>query len=152
LGCDYPARIKKLFIENKFREILLRIIAHELPKDKTPQRPGEFETARIKQIPGILMERIDSPPTIQELARELSLNATVMKRGFKNIFGAPIYAHHRNLCIERATTLLLDTRKTIIEIAVESGYSGNVSFCNAFKKRYGVSPSQYRRKGSCVRP
>jgi AraC-like DNA-binding protein len=145
--CDYPPRIKKPFVENKIAEILLRMAAHGLSPDEGRSRLGEFEAERIKRIPGILMERVDSPPTIRELARELSLNSTVMKRGFTEIFGAPIYAHHRNLCLEQAARALLDTRKAIAEIAVESGYSGSASFCNAFKKRYRVSPNQYRRNG-----
>jgi AraC-like DNA-binding protein len=146
-GCDYPSGIKKPFIENKITEILLRITAHGLPSCERRSRPGEFEIERIKRIPGILMERIDSPPTIRDLARELSLNSTAMKKGFAEIFGSPIYSHHRNLCLERAARALLDTRKTIAEIAAESGYSGSASFCGAFKKRYRVSPNQYRRKG-----
>jgi AraC-like DNA-binding protein len=146
-GCDYPPGIKKPFLENKIAEILLRMTAHGFPQGESHSRPDEFETERIKRIPGILMERIDSPPTIRELARELSLNSTAMKKGFTEIFGSPIYAHHRNLCLERAARALLDTRKAIAEIAAESGYSGSASFCNAFKKRYRLSPNQYRRKG-----
>jgi AraC-like DNA-binding protein len=146
-GCDYPPGIKKLFLENKIAEILLRMTAHGLSAGESRSRPDEFETERIKRIPGMLMERIDSPPTIRELARELSLNSTAMKRGFTKIFGSPIYAHHRNLCLEQAARTLLDTRKAVAEIAVESGYSCSASFCSAFKKRYRLSPNQYRHKG-----
>ncbi|MDR1514359.1 MAG: AraC family transcriptional regulator [Synergistaceae bacterium] len=146
-GCDYPPKIKRPFVRNKIVEILLRIAARGLPPDKSRSRLGEFETERIKRIPGILMERIDSPPTIREIARELSLNSTAMKKGFTEIFGAPIYAHHRNLCLELAAGMLLDTKKAVAEIAIDTGYSGSASFCNAFKKRYRVSPNQYRRKG-----
>jgi AraC-like DNA-binding protein len=144
-GCDYPHRIKHLFFESKFKEILVRIIASNLPNEEPSQDVKVFEAERIKKIPLILTERADAPPSISELARELSLNTTTMKREFKNMFGVPIYAYHRNLCLERAAMMLRDTSNSIAEIAVKNGYSGSVSFCGAFKKRYGLSPNRYRR-------
>jgi AraC-like DNA-binding protein len=105
-----------------------------------------FETEQIKRIPQIMMNRIDAPPSIAELARELMMNTTTMKQGFKKIFGSPIYTHHRHACLELAAVMLLDTKKTVFEIAIDVGYSCSVNFCYAFKKRYGVSPGRYRLK------
>ncbi|MDR2179211.1 MAG: AraC family transcriptional regulator [Synergistaceae bacterium] len=145
--CHYPHRIKQMFFENILREILLKIIARGLPPDETPENLDEFEVERIKSVPEILMERRGAPPSIPELARELSLNATKLKRGFKEIFGKPIYAHRRDVCLERAAIMLLDTSKAVSEIAGDVGYLGSGNFSNAFKKRYGVSPAQFRRSG-----
>ncbi|MDR1020316.1 MAG: AraC family transcriptional regulator [Synergistaceae bacterium] len=146
-NCRYPAMSRQFFFESKFMEIMSRIIAHNLPVDDGVTDMGEFETEQIKKIPGILMKRIDTPPSIPELAHELSLSGTAMKSGFKKIFGEPIYAHHRNLCLERAAIMLLNANKSILQIAIDAGYANGENFCNAFKKRYGLSPSQYRRKG-----
>jgi AraC-like DNA-binding protein len=146
MSCGYPDRTKKLFFESKFREILTRIIAHHLYDDKLYGDASQFDADQVRKIPWILMERIDDPPSIQELARELSMNTTAMKKGFKEMFGEPIYAHHRNLCLERAAAALLGTPKTVFEVALENGYSSGVSFCNAFKRRYGVSPGAYRKR------
>jgi AraC-like DNA-binding protein len=146
-NCNYPHRVRQLFFENAFREILVRLIAHELPDEEAFIGMDKFEIERIKNIPGILMERLDSPPSILELARDLSISATRLAREFKEIFGKPIYAYHRDICLERAAIMLLNTNKPIVEIAAAAGYSGSGNFCNAFKKRYGISPGQYRRKG-----
>ena len=143
-ACDYPDRCKRPFFESKFMEILSRFIANELPRDGEVFDVGEFENAQIKKIPGILMERFNSPPSMAELARGLSLNTTTMKRGFKKMFGEPIYTHHRNACLERAAMMLLDTHKSVLEISMDAGYSDCGNFCRAFKNRFGVSPNQYR--------
>jgi AraC-like DNA-binding protein len=92
------------------------------------------------------MARLDSPPSIAALARELSMNATKLQSGFKKIFGKSIYACHRDTCLERAAMMLLDTDKSIFEVAADAGYSGSGNHRHAFKKRYGISPSHYRRK------
>jgi AraC-like DNA-binding protein len=146
VNCDYPSSIKCLFFESKFREILTRIMADKLPDGDTFFL-GEFEMEQIKKIPEILTDRIDNPPSIHALALELSLNTTTMQRSFKKIFGVPIYEYHRNIRLRYAATMLLDTNKSIFEIAIDTGYSNSGNFCNAFKKRYGVSPGQYRKNG-----
>ena len=153
LNCDYPARARRLFLEGKFMEILSRIIARGLPAEENGGNGGDaFELERIRMIPGILMERINNPPSISELAHELSVNSTTMKKGFKNIFGEPIYTHHRNLCLSLAATLLLETDKSVLEIASDVGYSNSGNFGSAFKRRYGVSPIRYRRNGRGALP
>ena len=153
LDCDYPTRAKRLFLEGKLMEILSRIIARGLPAEENGGNGGDaFELERIRMIPGILMERINNPPSISELAHELSVNSTTMKKGFKNIFGEPIYAHHRNLCLSQAATLLLETDKSVFEIASNVGYSNSGNFGSAFKRRYGVSPIRYRRNGRSALP
>ena len=153
LNCDYPNRAKRLFLEGKLMEILSRIIARGLPAEENGGNGGDaFELERIRMIPGILMERINNPPSISELAHELSVNSTTMKKGFKNIFGEPIYTHHRNLCLSLAATLLLETDKSVLEIASDVGYSNSGNFGSAFKRRYGVSPIRYRRNGRGALP
>jgi AraC-like DNA-binding protein len=144
-NCRYPLTSRQFFFECKLMEIMSRIIANHLSVDGDVTDMGEFEMEQIKKIPRILMERIDGPPSIPELALKLSMNATTMKSGFKKIFGEPIYAHHHNLCLERGAMMLRDTDKSVLQIAIDVGYSNGENFCNAFKKRYDVSPSQYRK-------
>jgi AraC-like DNA-binding protein len=153
-NCNYPHRVRRLFFENALREILVRLIAHELPNEESFISMDEFEIERIKSIPGILMERLDAPPSVLELARDLSISATRLARGFKEIFGKPIYSYHRDMCLERAAIMLRNTSKSILDIALDAGYSNGGNFCYAFKKHYGVSPRQYRKNGKlpCEEP
>jgi AraC-like DNA-binding protein len=146
-NCSFPSRVKQMFFENMFREILLRLISRELPGDETEAGIDEFEIERVRSIPKILMERFASPPSIPEFARDLSMSSARLKLGFKKIFGKPIYTYHRDICLELAANMLLDTNRPISEITLDAGYSSSGNFSKAFKKRYGVSPSVYRSKG-----
>ncbi|MDR1579637.1 MAG: AraC family transcriptional regulator [Synergistaceae bacterium] len=149
-NCNYPHQVRLMFFENMLQNILLRLMAHKLPEDEKLSDMSAFEAEQIRSVPGILMRHLDLPPSIQELARELSMSATKLKRGFKKIFGKPIYAYHYGACMERAAIMLLDTNRSISEIALDSGYSASGNFGNAFKKHYGVSPIQFRRNGRCA--
>lgn len=66
-------------------------------------------------------------------------------RIFKEITGfSPI--EYRNLIrLGHAKELLSDTDKTIEEISYSVGYASNTYFCNAFKLKFGISPSEYRK-------
>jgi AraC-like DNA-binding protein len=48
--------------------------------------------------------------------------------------------------LERARSLLADTQRPIIDIGLESGFSSSQHFATAFRKLYGESPSDFRRR------
>ena len=51
-----------------------------------------------------------------------------------------------NFRMEKAASLLCDTQSPINAIAYEVGYVDALSFSKAFKRRYGMSPSEFREK------
>jgi hypothetical protein len=81
---------------------------------------------------------------------DISCSTFEKKNFFQVIFNTS--THHRNMYLNLAATLLLETDKSIFEIAADIGYSNSGNFGNAFKKRYGVSPIQYRRNGRNALP
>ncbi|PIE86081.1 MAG: AraC family transcriptional regulator, partial [Bacteroidia bacterium] len=48
--------------------------------------------------------------------------------------------------MQLATQLLRDTNQSITEIAEQCGYDYASHFCTAFKRRFGVSPNEERKK------
>jgi hypothetical protein len=71
--------------ENMLQNILLRIIAHKLPEDENSSDMNGLEAEQIRSVHRILVERLNIPPSIQGLARELSMSATKLKQGIKKI-------------------------------------------------------------------
>ena len=62
----------------------------------------------------------------------------------------PVYHYIREYRLEQAAVELLNSRKRIVEIAMDAGYDSASKFSQAFKKRYGVTPSAYRREAAQV--
>jgi len=46
---------------------------------------------------------------------------------------------------QKAHKLLGDTKLSILEIALKTGYQSGESFIKAYTKRFGISPSKYRK-------
>ena len=104
--------------------------------------PEELE--KIKRIPDILMENLQNLPTVQELSNILQINKGKLTKGFKALYKDTIFSYHRKLCMHRAGAMLLNSGKSISEIALAVGYSNPSNFCTSFRKQFGMSPLQYR--------
>lgn len=90
-----------------------------------------------------LLSDLSDPPTIEQLARETGLNQLKLKRGFKNLFGVSVYALFQRERMERARKLLL--QYSVTETAMQLGYSNFSHFSTAFRKQFGILPSEARR-------
>ena len=51
------------------------------------------------------------------------------------------------LRIDRAAAALISSRDSILDIALECGFESHEAFCRAFRRRYRMSPSAYRKRG-----
>jgi AraC family transcriptional regulator len=51
------------------------------------------------------------------------------------------------LRIDHAAAALVGSRNSILDIALECGFENHETFCRAFRRRFGMSPSAYRKRG-----
>ena len=84
--------------------------------------------------------------TLTEIAEICHMNPSYFSRLFKKTTGINLALYINTLRIKAASTLLMDTDMTIIEIANECGYENLQHFCEMFKKLKGVSARQFRKE------
>lgn len=119
--------------------------------------PSAFETisknfnSNIEKALEFINLHYDRKTSISEIAGILHLNPTYFSKLFKDETGQNFSRHLRNLRIVHAETLLLETKKTITEIAYSCGFSNSNYFCEAFRKVRNISPTEFRRiKGNLI--
>jgi AraC-like DNA-binding protein len=93
----------------------------------------------------ILMKELSPPPTITQLARIAGLSETVLKKGFKDLFGETLFDFSVRCRMQRAMTLLTDREMQISRIAEAVGYSHQTTFATAFRRHFGMRPKDARR-------
>jgi transcriptional regulator GlxA family with amidase domain len=54
-------------------------------------------------------------------------------------------AHQRRLRLDRAAWLLLTSQVTVLDIALETGFGSHETFTRAFRRRFGETPSSFRK-------
>lgn len=89
----------------------------------------------------ILLEQMDAPPSLTELAKLTALNTYSLKTGFKELFGQPVFKFLQNKRLDKAFELLENKDMTVQEVAWFVGYNSLGSFSNAFKNKFGIRPN-----------
>ena len=99
-----------------------------------------------------LLENIGNKPlddaTTSQLAREVNVNRKLLQEGFKEIVGMGIKEYRIMKRMEIAQQLLEEGVKSIKEIAVVCRYKSQSAFTTAFKKLYGLSPTEWQDQQS----
>lgn len=106
--------------------------------------PRQVECA--KTACEILTNQISRRITIPEIATQLGIGESSLKNWFRIVYGKSISAYIRDLRIQTAKRLLVDSDLTVFEIAGMVGYENQAKFTAMFHKYCGCTPSTYRRQ------
>lgn len=149
LHCPFQGITKRVYLESKVWELMALLVEqelklHEVQKSKHcvhSLKPDDVD--RIHQAKIILLQHLDNPPSLIELARQVGLNDCTLKRGFRQVFGTTVFGYLHDYRLEQARQLLEERRLNISEIAQAIGFSNRSYFAAAFRKKFGVPPREY---------
>jgi len=99
---------------------------------------------RINKVVDYINNHLDETLDLKTLANEAALSDFHFHRIFKALKGEAIGGYITRLRLEATARLLRYTALTIEEIAFNIGYETPASLSKAFKKQYGISPTEYR--------
>ena len=99
---------------------------------------------RINKVVAYINNHLDETLDLKKLANEAALSDFHFHRIFKALKGEAIGGYITRLRLEATARLLRYTALTIEEIAFNIGYETTASLSKAFKKQYGISPTEYR--------
>ncbi|TAN48316.1 MAG: response regulator transcription factor [Methylococcaceae bacterium] len=123
------------------------------PDDAPPAPPSEFRSERLlSEVQSLLLADLAHPPPLVELARQVGTNERSLTELFRRRLGMPVFAWLREERWRKACELLLESDKDIAVIAVAVGYANPAAFATAFRERYGITPSAYRRSAGLIEP
>jgi len=101
---------------------------------------------RFRQLVAQLPDAELATRSLTELAGQLHCSPRHFSRLFRAEFGVPLRKRQTELRLQRARQLLADANAKILTIAYESGYRHLGLFNAMFKKRFGVTPSEWRQQ------
>ncbi|HEU4654707.1 MAG TPA: helix-turn-helix domain-containing protein [Steroidobacteraceae bacterium] len=85
--------------------------------------------------------------TLSQLAASINVNPHHLSQIINSEFGKSFAGYINDHRVNAACQLLIGRRsKTVLDIALESGFSSKSSFNAVFKRHTGITPSEYRRK------
>ncbi len=93
-----------------------------------------------------ILQRLDDPLRVKELAAQISLSVSHFCRAFKESFGTTPHLYLNRLRVERAQRLMLTTSEPLIQIALACGMADQAHFSKLFRRAVGDTPSSWRRR------
>ena len=138
-----------MYIDAKIRELLslqlhkCRFSCASVCDNCIIRHRSKIEKARI-----LLEQLYLHPPTVAELALQVGTNATVLKNGFRFFYNNTVYGYLFEYRMNIACNLLLESTTPIIKVAEQSGYEHQSHFSTAFKRKFGLSPLEFRKTNS----
>lgn len=84
--------------------------------------------------------------TLEELCKHFNCSRSKLSHAFKTEVGMGFREYITELRLTDAKSLLRYSDLSVINISYSIGFSDSNYFSNVFKKRYGISPTNYRKK------
>ncbi|WP_349538844.1 helix-turn-helix domain-containing protein [Sagittula sp. NFXS13] len=95
--------------------------------------------------------RLDQALTLEDIARAACMSVRSLTHGFTAEFGASLMATLERLRCDRAKTLLLDTDLPLKTVAFRAGFQSDEQVHKAFRRRFSLSPRDYRARFATTR-
>jgi AraC-like DNA-binding protein len=148
LQCPFQGLTQRMYLESKIWELMALELAQspqiDCSNDRSkPLKPEDVE--RIHYAKEVLVSRLSNPPSLMELARLVGINDCKLKAGFRQVFGTTVFGYLHNCRMERSRQLLEAGEMSVAQAAQTVGFVNRSHFAIAFRKKFGVNPSTYRR-------
>jgi AraC-like DNA-binding protein len=150
LHCPYSGTLGLIYQESK----VIELIAHKLAQIEASTHPVKVkaelklrseDVQRVRFARQILIENLETPPRLFDLARSVGTSHTRLNMGFRNIYGTSVFGYLRRLRLEEARSLLEKGGLNVTEAAISVGYNSVASFSRAFTAHFGANPKRFRQ-------
>ncbi|MBW4550937.1 MAG: helix-turn-helix transcriptional regulator [Aphanocapsa sp. GSE-SYN-MK-11-07L] len=145
LQCPYQGAAKRLYLQGKSQELMMLILAPIVAEQGNPKPPPRMKPMTITQLYAardLLKLRFEQPPSLSELANQVWVSERTLQRGFQELFGTTVMGYVAEQRLRQAERLLQQRTLSVTEVAHRVGYSHLGHFATAFKRQFGITPSE----------
>lgn len=114
--------------------------------EKQTRRKDSKSLEKMKQITKYIENNYMEKITIESMADELNLSESHFMKFFKQTMGTTFIDYLNEYRLTMASRLLISSESSILNIAAEVGFENLSYFNRLFKKRFGVTPREYRQR------
>jgi AraC-like DNA-binding protein len=104
-----------------------------------------LDREKFEWVRNHILEDLTIHHTIDYLSAKARLNTFKLKNGFKLLYGETLYDFLQNRRLSHAIQLLSHSEESIQVIAERCGYGYATNFIAAFKRKYKIRPTDFRK-------
>jgi AraC-like DNA-binding protein len=133
-------------------QLFMELIECEMEPDPAAHRGWTDGRERLRRVLDQMAASEFVKLSVSELAPMMSCSPRHLNRLFHEELGASFLEKRTELRLAKACELLATSDAKVVQVALDSGYQSSSIFSLLFKRRYGVSPGQWRRQQIKPRP
>ena len=107
----------------------------------------DFDSVIYKKAVCYMSDNIHRKISTEEIAKHCNVGTTFLKNIFKKYSGLSIHKYFLKMQMRNASELL-DSGKSVTEVAEILGFCSQPYFSAAFKREFGYPPTEFRKVGS----
>jgi AraC-like DNA-binding protein len=134
------------FLRIKAEELVCRLLMELEKRDEkhlVALNINDIESIYI--VKAQMLEHLETPPVIKELAVCANMSPSKLKRLFRQIFGNSIFSYYQGFRMKEAARLLKVGKLSVTEVGYQLGFTNLSHFSRVFKNHIGMKPKQYSR-------
>ncbi|HEX2554300.1 MAG TPA: AraC family transcriptional regulator [Microvirga sp.] len=144
--CAAGGQVDRLFAEGLMLALLSSLATSEIPGPVAEPSYGRLAPWQLRRATAYLLDNLAADIDLERLAATVELSKSHFARGFRESTGSPPHRWLLTARIDRAKSLLLASRLSLAEVALEVGFADQSHFTRTFTKFVGVSPRAWLRQ------
>lgn len=140
--CGFEMKVRGLYYM-----LLYLLVTEYRETDVTPDMvKWNKNLNRLSLITDYIKENYDADLSLDTLAGVFGYSPTYLSRMFQKYAGINYRSYLQSIRLERALRELSNTDHTISETALNNGFADSRALAKAFRKKYGILPSEYCKR------
>ncbi|KAA1242706.1 AraC family transcriptional regulator [Aquimarina sp. RZ0] len=141
--------IRTLSIEGQLNLILaMQMLEHNNYENglALPESLSKEDIKKIHNLSVFIIDNISEPLSVQSLATKAGMSPKKLQLGFRVLYSKSVNEYIRQLKLEISRDFIKNTDDSISEIVYNIGFKSRSYFSKIFSERYGILPTEYRKK------
>lgn len=128
---------------------LMLELSRNIGKGNHPKRSRNRSQETVRLFLARLHEHVEFPWPVQEMADQCGVSRGTFIASCREILNQTPHAYLMQLRLQRACSMLeTDHGLSLTDIAMKLGFSSSAHFSSAFRKEFGMAPSEFRQEKS----
>jgi AraC-like DNA-binding protein len=143
----YSASMRNLYLESRALDVVAEAFSALTQDTAAGRHPAlrPFDRRRLRTVEDYLDAHLGDLPPLEEIARTGGVSVSTLRRLFHAAHGTGVFEYIRRRGLDRARFALEREGSTVSEAAFIAGYTSPANFATAFKRQFGLKPTEVRR-------
>lgn len=144
INANVPEAFNDFYYKVKAEELVCQLLIELVKREQAPVYA--LNSADIKTLYKVkerILEKLDQPATIEDLATFAGMSASKLKRLFKQVFGKSIFSYYQSFRMQEAARLLREEKYAVSEVGYRLGFTNLSHFTSVFEEHIGTKPKKY---------